>query len=115
MISGAYTDSTGERCTAEKRNDLLGREPTTEQVTLFLGVSVPATRAESRLAETIFLESLRTPTVALPRTSANGLRLARRSRSARTDQRGSACFGIATKELRSGNAVDTRCVRDDSD
>ena len=33
VISGAYDNSTGERCTTEKRNDLLEPEPTTEPMT----------------------------------------------------------------------------------
>ena len=37
-------DTDDERCTAEKRNDLLGPEPTTEPVTSCLGVPVLSTQ-----------------------------------------------------------------------
>ena len=33
MISGAYNDSMREQCITEKRNDLLGQEPTIDPVT----------------------------------------------------------------------------------
>ena len=98
MINGACDNITGERRTTEKRHDLLGPEPTTEPVTSCLGVPVPSkqklkikgptTRAKSRLAATIFLDCFRTPTATLPLAIANGSRLARRSRSAETDQLG---------------------------
>ena len=43
------SDTADERCTAEKRNDLLGPEPTTEQVTSCLGVPVLLTqKAETK-------------------------------------------------------------------
>ena len=40
VLSEAYNDSTGERCTATTCNDLLGPERTTEPVTSGFGVSV---------------------------------------------------------------------------
>ena len=44
-ISGKLcSDIADERCTAEKRNDLLGQEPTTEPVTSCLGVTVLSTQ-----------------------------------------------------------------------
>ena len=38
------SDTADERCTAEKRNDLLGPEPTTEPMISCLGVPVPSTQ-----------------------------------------------------------------------
>ena len=84
MISGAYNDSTGERCIAEKRNDLFGPEPATEPVTSCLGVCVPSTgspgpddASQGPSSATILLESFRTPTATLLRRIANWSRLAR--------------------------------------
>ena len=86
------SDIEDERCTAEKRNDLLEPEPTTEPVTSCLGVPVlsthkpetkgPTTRSKARQAATVLPESFRTPTATLPRTSADVSRLACWSRSA---------------------------------
>ena len=73
------SDTADEGCTAEKRNDLLGQELTTEPVTSCLGVPVPSTQkpefkgptTQSKFSReaTVFQESFRTPTATLPRNN----------------------------------------------
>ena len=94
LLDEVCSDTAEERCTTEKRNDLLGPEPTTEPVTSCLGVLVPptqkteikgpTTRSKIRRAATVFQESFRTPTAT--RSSADVSRLSRLSRSAGKDQ-----------------------------
>ena len=80
------SDTAGERCTAEKRNDLLGPEPTTEPVTSCLGAPLcyrHRSRRPRALREASPVErQLSYRKATLPRTSADVSRLARRSRSA---------------------------------
>ena len=44
LLDEVCSDTAEERCTTEKRNDLLGPEPTTEPVTSCLCVPVPSTQ-----------------------------------------------------------------------
>ena len=86
------TDTADERCTAEKRNDPLGQEPTTDPMKSCLGVPAPSTqkpeakgpttRSKSHQAPTVLTESFWSPTSTLTRTSADVSRLAQWSRSA---------------------------------
>ena len=123
-FSGKFCSNTADqRCTAEKRNDLLGREYTTEQVTSWLGLGVPVpltqkpetkgptTRSKFRRAATVLPESFRTPKVLTHGTSAHVSRLALWSWSARTDlpELAGKRTRIVTEELCNGPCL----ARDD--
>ena len=74
------SDTADERCTVEKRNDLLGPEHTTDLVTSCVGVPALSTqkpetkgsetRSKFRRTATVLPESFRTWTATLSRTSA---------------------------------------------